>query len=274
MFLFKRLLSNKIFKRSLIAAACMVAAFSLFFMLYPKETVGCRQEDLMWQTVLPAAVMQDDDAQSSEKTVYLTFDDGPSKTTQRVLEILKQENVKATFFVISAPNNEEYWPLVSQIDADGHVIGLHSKTHVYDEIYASSEAFWQDIQALEADLAEKGIIGINLLRFPGGSSNTISRKYGGSEIMEILKTQASEKGYTYFDWTVDTADAVGQQSSASTIYERVVKQATGQDNCIVLMHDIIDTKTTADALPDIIKWFKNAGYTFDTLNNAQTPSNQ
>ncbi len=257
-----------ILKRSLAACFCMALIFCVaLFLSTPEEPVGCTIEDLAWQYALPAANVQHSTVNEDDKVVYLTFDDGPSKYTELVLEILKEKNVKATFFVISASNNENYFPLISNIKDEGHIIGLHSKTHSYKDIYSSSEAFWADIAALEADLLAYGISGTSILRFPGGSSNTVSRQYGGSEIMETLKQEAEEKGYIYFDWNVDAEDAIGSNHSSSAIYERVVKQATDKNTCVILMHDTIETENSVNALGDIIDWFISAGYRFDTLDN-------
>ncbi len=257
-----------ILRRSLIACACMavICIVALFFYT-PETAIGCTIEDLAWQHTLPAANVQGSDISEDDKVVYLTFDDGPSKTTEKVLDILEEKNVPATFFVMSASNNEKYFPLVSRIKSDGHTIGLHSKTHSYKDIYSSSDAFWADISALETDLEAYGISDIEIMRFPGGSSNTVSRQYGGNDIMDTLRQEASENGYTYFDWNVDAEDAIGSSHSPQKIYERVVKQASDKNTCIVLMHDTIETENSANALGDIIDWFISAGYRFDTLDN-------
>ncbi|WP_367925453.1 polysaccharide deacetylase family protein [uncultured Ruthenibacterium sp.] len=230
--------------------------------------VGCSMDDL----TAPLEAMTDDSekAERSEKTVYLTFDDGPSSTTESILDILQQENVPATFFVIAAPNNEEYLPLLERTVAEGHMIALHTCTHDYEKIYQSPNSYWEDIDQLKERLSpyvdpQKLV----WLRFPGGSTNTVSHKYGGSNIMKELKAQASEKGYHYVDWNVCADDAIGGHPSAEKIYNNVIRDVGDKNKCIVLMHDTKATKNTAEALPDIIRWFKNAGYKFDTIDHLE-----
>ena len=203
------------------------------------------------------------------KIVCLTFDDGPSKNTRPILEILDKEQVPATFFVCAQDANEKYLPLVADIAAAGHQIALHSATHQYSKIYASTDAFWQDIRTLRQALEPYvDVAAIDWLRFPGGSTNTVSHRYGGNGIMKTLKAQAEDKGYHWIDWNVCAEDAVGGHPSADTIYRNVVRETGQQTNCIVLMHDSSSTHTTAEALPDIIRWYADNGYTFLTVAEA------
>ena len=203
------------------------------------------------------------------KIVCLTFDDGPSKNTRPILEILDKEQVPATFFVCAQDANEKYLPLVADIAAAGHQIALHSATHQYSKIYASTDAFWQDIRTLRQALEPYvDVAAIDWLRFPGGSTNTVSHRYGGNGIMKALKAQAEDKGYHWIDWNVCAEDAVGGHPSADTIYRNVVRETGEQSQCIVLMHDSATTRTTAEALPDIIQWYKDNGFAFLTVEQA------
>lgn len=211
----------------------------------------------------------EDAAPDQDKVVYLTFDDGPSKTTESVLDVLQAEGVPATFFVMAAENNEKYLPILERTAAEGHLIALHTCTHEYRKIYQSAEAYWEDLAALREKLlpyvpAEQKI---QWIRFPGGSSNTVSHRYGGSGIMKQLVAEAEKRGFTYIDWNVSAEDAVGGHPSASTIYNNIIHGVDGKNVCIVLMHDTNATKNTAAALPDVIRWFKNAGYRFDTVDH-------
>lgn len=227
----------------------------------------CRNEDLVYfMQAMDQEADADDGSPDEEKVVYLTFDDGPSKVTEDVLDILKEEGVPATFFVIAAENNEKYLPVLSRTASEGHLIALHSGSHQYSTIYASPEAFWQDLAGLREKLTPYvGNAQMNILRFPGGSTNTVSRKYGGSSIMKELKAQAETYGFRYVDWNVCANDAVGGRHSPSEIYKNVVEEAAGHNTCVVLMHDT--KKETVQALGDIIRWFKNAGYRFDTVDH-------
>lgn len=227
-------------------------------------TVGCTEKDL---TRIPVAgVVADANSGSEvpeEKRVFLTFDDGPSATTEKVLDVLKEKGVPATFFVIAAPNNEKYMTTIRRAVEEGHQIALHSCSHEYKKIYESPAAYWADIKQLREKISPYvDVDSIHWLRFPGGSTNTVSHKYGGSGIMKSLKAQAQEKGYNYVDWNVCAEDAVGGRPSAQTVYENVIREAGDKTTCVVLMHDTKATKTTAEALPQIIDWFTEQGYRF------------
>ena len=203
------------------------------------------------------------------KICCLTFDDGPSKYTPQVLAALEKCDAKATFFVTAQDANQDYLSYLTDIEAAGHQIALHSASHSYSRIYSSTENFWLDIKALRATLANYiDVDAIHWLRFPGGSTNTVSRRYGGRGVMAELKQQCAEKGYAYVDWNVCAEDAVGGKPSAGTIYRNVVRETGKQTQCIVLMHDSATTRTTAEALPDIIRWYTDNGYTFLTVAEA------
>ena len=203
------------------------------------------------------------------KIVCLTFDDGPSKTTPDVLAALNRAGVKATFFVVATGHNDKYLPLVSEAAAAGHQIALHSASHEYSDIYQSPDAYWKDISLLKERLSPYlSADGLRYLRFPGGSTNTVSRRYGGRGLMQQLKEEVTAKGYAYIDWNVCAEDAVGGKPSAGTIFRNIVRETGEQTQCIVLMHDSATTRTTAEALPDIIQWYKDNGFTFLTVEQA------
>lgn len=195
------------------------------------------------------------------KTCYLTFDDGPSDNTLKILKILDKYDAKATFFVIGTNSKLEYLP---KIKAAGHAIGLHSNTHDYSKIYKSRTNFFDDINKLSAKIEAKIGEKTMLLRFPGGSNNTVSKKYKKG-IMTDLTTQVQIKGYAYFDWNVDSGDASGNNVPASRITKNVLKQAKNKNSICVLMHDTAAKGTTVKALPDIIEGLKKQGYKFEVL---------
>ena len=201
------------------------------------------------------------------KIVCLTFDDGPSKTTPDVLAALNAAGVRATFFVVATGYNEKYLPLLAEAEAAGHQIAFHSASHEYSDIYQSPDAYWKDISLLKERLSPYlSADGLRYLRFPGGSTNTVSRRYGG--LMQQLKEEVTAKGYAYVDWNVCAEDAVGGKPSAGTIFRNIVRETGEQTQCIVLMHDSATTRTTAEALPDIIQWYKDNGFTFLTVEQA------
>ena len=194
------------------------------------------------------------------KVCYLTFDDGPSDNTLKILKILKKYDAKATFFVIGTAKLE-YLP---KIEKAGHAIGLHSNTHEYSKIYKSETAFFKDINKLSKKIENKIGVKTMLLRFPGGSNNLVSKKYKKG-IMSDLTTQVQIKGYAYFDWNVDSGDASGHNVPASRITKNVLNQAKNKNSICVLMHDTAAKGTTVKALPGILDGLKKQGYKFEVL---------
>ena len=262
----------------LLAAA--LAAFAAGWLVPVRAPVGCKLNELTaapdFSPFSPAApVVAASDAGTPaapslpEKWVCLTFDDGPSKTTPAVLAALDVAGVHGTFFVVATGYNEKYLPLLTQAAAAGHQIALHSASHEYSDIYQSADAYWKDIDLLKERLSPYvRADGLRYLRFPGGSTNTVSRRYGGRGLMQQLKEEVTAKGYAYVDWNVCAEDAVGGKPSAGTIFRNIVRETGEQTQCIVLMHDSATTRTTAEALPDIIQWYKDNGFTFLTVEQA------
>ena len=263
----------------LLAAA--LAAFAAGWLVPARAPVGCKLNELTaapdfspFSPAAPAVATSDAGTPAApslpEKWVCLTFDDGPSKTTPEVLAALDAAGVHGTFFVVATGYNEKYLPLLTQAAAAGHQIALHSASHEYSDIYRSSAAYWKDIALLKQRIAPYvDAESIRYLRFPGGSTNTISHRYGGSDIMKKLKADAESRGFTYVDWNVCAEDSLGGHPSASTIYNNIIREVGDKNTCVVLMHDTNATKNTAAALPDVIRWFKNAGYRFDTVDHLE-----
>ncbi len=193
-------------------------------------------------------------------TIYLTFDDGPRNgTTNVILDILKEEGVKATFFVTNSGPDE----LIKRAYDEGHTIALHTATHDYGIVYNSVDSYFNDLGSVSDRV--KRITGkeSKIIRFPGGSSNTISARYSKG-IMSTLTKEVLARGYRYYDWNLSSGDAAGGKApSASDIYNNVVSRLSKSRVNMVLMHDI---KTyTRDALRDIIRYGKENGYTFDKI---------
>ena len=189
--------------------------------------------------------------------IYLTFDDGPSGHTPRLLQILAKYNVKATFFVVGTASTEYYDDIVN----GGHAIAIHTNTHDYAEIYASEEAFFKDLYAVREKVYQKTGIYTTLMRFPGGSSNSVSKSYCKG-IMSTLTKAVEAQGFQYFDWTVDSKDAVGAKTSEE-VFNNVINGVRGRKYSIVLQHDIHGY--SVDAVDDIIEWGFANGYTFEVL---------
>lgn len=262
----------------LLAAA--LAAFAAGWLMPVRAPAGCKLNELTaapdfspFSPAAPVVAASDTGAPAApslpEKWVCLTFDDGPSKTTPEVLAALDAAGVHGTFFVVATDYNEKYLPLLTEAASAGHQIALHSASHEYSDIYRSSEAYWADIALLKERIAPYvDAESVRYLRFPGGSTNTVSRRYGGKGLMKQLKAEVEQKGWQWVDWNVCAEDAVGGHPSADTIYRNVVRETGEQTHCIVLMHDSSTTRTTAEALPDIIRWYADNGYTFLTVAEA------
>lgn len=206
----------------------------------------------------------------SNKTIYLTFDDGPSPRTPEVLKILRDNGVKATFFVTHISGKSSHY--MKDIVAEGHTIALHSYTHDYDKIYASEEAYFADLQQISDLVYSETGVRTNLIRFPGGSSNIVSRFNPG--IMTRLTQQVTDKGYVYFDWNVVSGDANRGGATAQQIINNCRKVSKKSDSVIVLMHDSAEKRTTVEALPEVIAYYKAAGCKFATITESTPPAHQ
>ena len=189
--------------------------------------------------------------------IYLTFDDGPGAQTPRLLEILEQYDAKATFFVVNTP----FASTIADIAAGGHTLAMHTATHDFQKIYSSEKAYFADLEKIEAVIEEYAGYRPNILRFPGGGSNTVSRKYCQG-IMTLLTRRVQEKGYLYYDWNVDSDDA-GSARTAEAVFENVVRGCSTRTSSIVLMHDI--KSYTVDAIEQILIWGQTHGYTFEAI---------
>ncbi|MBE6939383.1 MAG: DUF5011 domain-containing protein [Ruminococcaceae bacterium] len=209
---------------------------------------------------------------SSPNRIYLTFDDGPtSNITPRVLNILRENNVKATFFILNY--GETGREIIRQMIADGHTVAIHGYSHEYSVIYASDDAFMNNIYKLRNKLINDFGYESNIIRFPGGSSNTVSRNYSYG-IMSRLVRRVEDEGFVYFDWNVSSGDASGNSVSSSTIYNNVINGLRPGRNNVVLMHDSYYKSTTAAALQDIIDYGRGNGYTFLPLTESTRPVHQ
>ena len=185
------------------------------------------------------------DTSSGIKRVYLTFDDGPSSNTDRILDILDQYGVKATFFVVGKDNYTEQY---KRIVENGHTLAMHSYSHVYQDIYSSLDAYKQDLNKLRTFLYEVTGVECKLVRFPGGSSNTTS-KVDMHTLIEYLDSE----DMTDCDCNVSSGDATGTQRSANQIASNVLDNIDKYNNAVVLMHDAAGKNSTVDALPIIIE---------------------
>lgn len=190
--------------------------------------------------------------------IYLTFDDGPNDgTTNVILDILKEEKVKATFFVTCKGPDE----LIKREYDEGHTVALHTASHDYSIVYASVDSYFNDLKRVQDRV--KNITGYEskIIRFPGGASNTISRRYSNG-IMSTLTQEVLNRGYKYYDWNISSGDA-GNTTDPNVVYSNVVNSLRTDRANMVLMHDI--KPYTRDALRNIIKYGKSNGYRFEKI---------
>ena len=199
--------------------------------------------------------------------VYLTFDDGPSNsTTPRILDILKEKGVKATFFILDYGAETEH--LVKRIVEEGHSIAIHSKSHDYAVCYSSPEAYLSGIEEMKEKIKNTTGVETKLIRFPGGSSNTVSRKYSPG-IMTTLARETLQRGYRYYDWNVASGDS-GGVTTPEGVYDNVTNGLKQTRSNVVLMHDFSGNNKTVSALPSVIDFALKNGYTFDRITE-RTP---
>lgn len=210
------------------------------------------------RTVVVNAVKNPDTVVPGGKVIYLTFDDGPGKYTAELLRVLDKYNVKATFFVVNGAYNH----LIAEEAKAGHSIGIHSTTHNYGQIYSSKQAYFDDLYRMQDTIFKQAGIRPTIVRFPGGSSNMVSKKYC-SGIMTELTTAVVDSGFQYFDWNVTSGDA-GSTTSTSTVVNNVINGVQKHRVSIVLQHD--SKKFSVDAVEEIIVWALNNGYTFLPLD--------
>ncbi|NLA27074.1 MAG: polysaccharide deacetylase family protein [Firmicutes bacterium] len=192
-------------------------------------------------------------------TAYLTIDDGPEKYTAQILQTLAEYDVPATFFVMGK-NNSGDENMYDRILEQGHTLGNHTMTHNLKKIYLSKDAFMTDLLRLEDLLEQKAGVRPDIIRFPGGSSNTVA----APGVMKEIIAELAARGYDYFDWNISTGDC-NTSLTAAQLVANVVSQADrrpGQD-LVVLMHDF--NHATAEALPRIIENLHQRGYTFAAL---------
>lgn len=187
------------------------------------------------------------DAEDGERKVYLTFDDGPSGNTGEILDILAEYDVKATFFVVGK-EEERYQPLYKRIVEEGHTLAMHSYSHKYNEIYQSKESFVEDLSKLQEFLYETTGVWCRYCRFPGGSSNTVSR-VDMHELIDYLE----EQDMSYYDWNVSSGDATSGYISPDSIVRNSTSKLQNFQEAIILMHDASDKDSTVEALPRLIE---------------------
>ncbi|WP_312117138.1 exo-beta-N-acetylmuramidase NamZ domain-containing protein [Brevibacillus reuszeri] len=210
-------------------------------------------------------------ANQADKVAYLTFDDGPSPITPLVLDTLKKNNVKATFFIVGShvPGNEA---ILKRAISEGHSIGGHTYSHDYRVLYQSKDAFFNDLEKGNQLIEKATGMKPTIFRYPGGSTNTVSLKYQDPKlynkqqtVMSAIKAESNNRGYIFIDWNVTNGDARSSHYTAAGALANVKQQVKSQKEIVILMHDASTKAATAQALPEVISFLKEKGYRFDVI---------
>lgn len=212
------------------------------------------------RTVTVVSLPRNHPEDNGDKVIYLTFDDGPGPHTERLLNILDEYDVKATFFVMNA--HPEYRDMIGEVFRRGHTVAIHTYSHDYSDVYSNKEAYYNDLNKMQEIVVEQTGEPTTLFRLPGGSSNMVSKKYCKG-IMSLLTKSLEEDGYHYFDWNVSSTDG-GGTTETSVVFNNVINGCSGRRTSVVLQHD---TKGfSVDAVAQIIEWGLRNGYTFKALD--------
>lgn len=205
--------------------------------------------------------------ENAKGIIYLTFDDGPSSDiTPQILDILEQKKIKATFFVVNYSNQNE--ELIKREANTGQTIGLHGYTHTYSEVYQSTDTCMENFKKIQEKVMQATGKKSNIIRFPGGSSNTVSKKYCEG-VMTDLTQRVVNEGFKYFDWNVDSNDA-GNAKTSEDVYNNVISGIKENRRNVVLMHDFTKNEKTVNALSSIIDYGLENGYVFRKITD-ETP---
>ena len=191
-----------------------------------------------------------------KKIIYLTFDDGPSyKVTNKVLDILKEKEVQATFFLIGNQIKDKE-DVVKRIYEEGNGIGLHTYTHNFKKIYGNEDKFIQEMMICRSEINETIGVSPNIIRFPGGSYKHLSKNY--------LK-KLHDNNFKVYDWNVDNSDGLNPKISPYGLYTNAIKGSNEKQSIVLLLHCTDRNKNTCQALPKIIEYYKFHGYEFKII---------
>ena len=233
----------------------------------PSQPEGPQPEVPAYQALYPDLYAQPAERNSVdiEKTIYLTFDDGPSERTAELLEVLERYDVKATFFVVNKGTKQaEQW--MRDVVAAGHTLGIHTYSLDFNKIYASVEAYLEDFNAMYQVILEATGSAPQVFRFPGGSINA----YNGATYRDII-SEMVRRGFVYFDWNRQTGDAVRGDVPAETLVENALDRVDTMRRVFLLAHDNTRFTNVVEALPDIIEGYQEAGFTFAALTPEVKP---
>lgn len=242
----------------------LIAAVMQILPVHQEKSVPIFREEDHYYPKLIAPERSIEHPKSGERICYLTFDDGPSENTEIILDILKKYGIKSTFFVVGESLTEERKQTVERILQEGHAIGMHANVHVYEQLYQNLDSFLSDYETLYETLKNDYGIETALFRFPGGSVCTYLNGNGKSYIKEM-----QARGFSCFDWNVSGEDSVGSPT-VSSIKKNVLSKGLDCRRAYILLHDSRTAAKTAAALPEIIEAFQKEGFSFASLENAES----
>lgn len=235
-------------KKKITLIAFLICSCIVFNYIFPVKTPNA-SVDVQSKNII---------ANNEKKILYLTFDDGPSTVvTNKILDILKEENIKATFFVVGnkIQGRED---ILKRIHAEGHTIGLHTYTHKYRQIYSSENTFLEEMNKTSEEIKKVINIEPTAIRFPSGS-----KKHLSPGLLEKLH----EHNYKIYDWNLCLSDGIDYNTPATKLYKEATGKCINPNRIFLLAHCDQPNKNTCDALPNIIKYYKNLGYEFEAITN-------
>ena len=202
--------------------------------------------------------------ESSNKVAYLSFDDGPSENTEKILATLKEKEAVATFFLVGKEITPQREETVKKILQQGSAIGVHTYCHKQNILYSNRENFFQDFEQTEKIIERVTGKKPDLYRFPWGSCNRYVSSY-----VDEWHEELNRKGIKCFDWNVSGEDSVGRNVPGEVIFKNVKKDLTKHQQPIILLHDSATMDNTAAELGRIIDYIRGEGYSFSTLEERE-----
>ncbi|HCU32538.1 MAG: polysaccharide deacetylase [Oscillospiraceae bacterium] len=208
-------------------------------------------------------------AQEEGKVVYYTFDDGPSQNTIAILDTLKEKGVKATFFVtgqeVSGVDSDA---ILKRIVDEGHSIGMHTYSHVYQQIYSSVENYLADFYKIRERIIQVTGVEPKIFRFPGGS---VKNSFANPAVQKAIRIEMRRRGYLYYDWNLVSGDDKSYMTDTNTLIRNIVNGAQGKDKVVILCHDDPMRVSTAEAVGPVIDQLTEQGYRFEKLTESVEP---
>ena len=261
---FKKSIYQGIYNSLVIIMAALFLVGGFIFKTNAHENEFIVYEDYYRKNDQALTVSSDNKGRLN-KTAYLTFDDGPSDRTEEVLDILKENDINATFFLIGNQINKSTKKTLKRLVKEGNQVAVHTYCHEADCIYDSADTYYNDVMKAAKRIKKYTGVDPKFYRFPWGSVNGYIKNYRKDIIMRLKK-----EGFEYCDWNVSGEDSI-RSPRARQIINNVKSNYRVYNEPVILLHDANARKETVKALPVIIKMYKDAGYSFDIIENRNKP---